>query len=140
MKVVLDTNVLVAGLLSPFGPPGEIVRMAASDALTLCFDSRILTEYEDVLSRPKFPFKPESVHALLDQIRADGYLVAGEPLASPLPDPTDQPFPEVALTGRAHCLITGNVKHFPSGKCQGMKVLSPTEFLDYYRRKRKSKP
>ena len=33
MKAVVDTNVLVAGLLSPFGPPGEIVRMIASGAL-----------------------------------------------------------------------------------------------------------
>lgn len=26
MKIVVDTNVLVAGLLSPYGPCGEIVR------------------------------------------------------------------------------------------------------------------
>ena len=33
MKAVVDTNVLFAGLLSPFGPPGEIVRMIASGTL-----------------------------------------------------------------------------------------------------------
>ena len=42
MNIVLDTNVLVAGLLSPFGPCGEIVRMVSSGALTLAFDARIL--------------------------------------------------------------------------------------------------
>ena len=35
MKVVLDTNVVVSGLLSPFGGPGEIVRMAASGDIEL---------------------------------------------------------------------------------------------------------
>ena len=54
MKIVLDTNVLAAGLLSPFGPCGEIVRMVSSGELTLSFDARILMEYEEVLARPKF--------------------------------------------------------------------------------------
>ena len=45
MKIVLDTNVLVAGLLSPFGPCGEIVRMVSSGEVTLCFDALILAEY-----------------------------------------------------------------------------------------------
>jgi len=35
MKIVLDTNVLVSGLLTPFGPSGEIVRMVFSDELTV---------------------------------------------------------------------------------------------------------
>jgi putative PIN family toxin of toxin-antitoxin system len=142
VKVVLDTNVVVAGLLSPFGPPGEIVRMVASGALALCFDARILAEYHDVLNRPKFPFRPEQVQAFLDQIRAEGHVVAGDPLPEELPDPTDQPFLEVALAGRVECLITGNVKHFPPPKRQGMRVVSPGEFIAYYRReaeKRKRK-
>ena len=32
MKIVLDTNVLLSGLLSPYGPPGHIVRMVAAGA------------------------------------------------------------------------------------------------------------
>lgn len=133
MKVVVDTNVLVAGLLSPFGPPGEIVRMIASGAVTLCLDARVLTEYSDVLSRAKFHFEPEQVQILLEQIRTEGLSVAGAPLASRLPDPSDEPFLEIALAGHAVCLITGNSKHFPAPKRQGMAVLSPAEFLDLYR-------
>lgn len=56
MNIVLDTNVLVAGLLSPFGTCGEIVRMVSSGELRLSFDARIFTEYEEVLNRPKFKF------------------------------------------------------------------------------------
>ena len=59
MKVVIDTNVIVSGLLTPFGNSAEIVRMITSGKLNLCFDARILTEYEEVLKRPKFKFSGE---------------------------------------------------------------------------------
>jgi putative PIN family toxin of toxin-antitoxin system len=135
VRVVVDTNVLVAGLLSPFGPTGEIVRMAASGALRLCYDARIVTEYSEVLARPKFRFDPEQTQTFLERIQAEGLTVAGNPLPARLPDPTDEPFLEVALAGPAECLITGNAKHFPPGRRQGMTVLSPREFLDRYRRR-----
>ena len=61
MKIVLDTNVLVSGLLTPFGSSGEIVRMVFSGELLLYIDARILTEYKDVLHRPKFKFNKENI-------------------------------------------------------------------------------
>lgn len=141
MNVVVDSNVLVSGLLTPFGLPGEIVRMIASGSLSLCFDARILSEYSDVLIREKFQFNAEQIYPLLDQIRAEGQIVAGELLRKKLPDPTDEPFLEAAIAGNAHCLITGNMRHFPVAKCQGIKILSPTEFLDFYQHEtRRRKP
>lgn len=140
MKVVVDTNVLVAGLLSPFGPPGEIVRMIASGTLRLCFDARILTEYDEVLARPKFQFSSEQTQALLEQIKTEGLSVAGNPLPARLPDPTDEPFLEAAaIASDADCLITRNIKHFPSAKRQGTVVLSPSEFLEYFRKQIRSR-
>jgi putative PIN family toxin of toxin-antitoxin system len=133
MKVVLDTNILVSGLLSPFGATGEIVRMVASGILELCYDARILSEYRNVLLRPKFPFNQVRVDYLLDQIKTCGHVVAANPLAKRLPDPNDEPFLEIALTGKARCLVTGNLKHYPAKKREDMLVLSPTEFLEVYR-------
>ncbi|MFH1505098.1 MAG: putative toxin-antitoxin system toxin component, PIN family [Candidatus Omnitrophota bacterium] len=135
MKVVLDTNVLVSGLLCSFGAPGEIVRMAASGTLRLCYDARILFEYQDVLSRPKFSFDQTHVGYLLDQIETDGEVAAVEPLTKRLPDSDDEPFLEAALGGKARCLITGNLKDYPLKKRQGMLVVSPVEFLEIYRRR-----
>lgn len=139
MKVVVDTNVLVAGLLSPFGPPGEIVRMIAGGTLRLLLDARILTEYADVLTRPKFRFDKDLIQIFLDQIKADGHSVAARPLSNRLPDAADESFLEVALAGRAHCLVTGNTTHFPASRRQGMRVLSPREFLEYFRQKHHSR-
>jgi putative PIN family toxin of toxin-antitoxin system len=133
MKVVLDTNVLVSGLLQPFGPSGQIVRLAASGELILCHDARILAEYQEVLLRDKFSFDPERVEALLEQIKADGIPVTARPLAIRLPDPDDEAFLEIALAGEAQCLVTGNAKHYPAEARQEIEVLSPRSFIEFYR-------
>jgi len=133
MNIVLDTNVLVAGLLSPFGPCGQIVRMVSSGELTLSFDARILAEYEEVLDRPKFKFDKEKVAVFLDYIEHRGLMAASSPLSRSLPDIDDEPFLEVAIAALAICLVTGNQIHFPSELCQGVKVFSPADFLSFYK-------
>jgi uncharacterized protein len=133
MKIVLDTNVLVSGLLQPFGPSGQIVRLVASGDLILYYDPRVLAEYQEVLLREKFGFDPERVDALLEEIRAGGIPVATRPLAIRLPDADDEAFLEVALAGGAQCLVTGNVKHYPVEACGGVEVLAPRPFIELYR-------
>lgn len=136
MKIVVNTNVLVSGLLNPYGPPGKIVRLVSSGDLALCYEARLISEYQSVLLRPKFPFDQASVDALLDQIRAGGIITAARPLSEQLPDPDDEPFLEVALAGKAKCLITDNLKHYPEKRRQGMLIVSPTEFLEIYRKEK----
>jgi putative PIN family toxin of toxin-antitoxin system len=133
LRIVLDTNVLVSGLLSPFGPPGEIVRMVSSGAVTLCVDARILSEYEEVLARPRFAFEPDAVAALLDYIDVCGETIASEPMTARLPDPDDEPFLEVAVAGAVDCPVTGNLAHFPPNALGGAHVLAPAEFVERYR-------
>ncbi len=135
MRIVLDTNVLVSGLLSPFGPPAEIVRLVSAGSLTLCLDARILTEYAEVLARPRFSFDPDAVSALLDYIDDRGQNVAAAPLDTRLPDPDDEPFLEIALACGADCLVTGNLRHFPAEACAGMRVVSASEFVGLFRRR-----
>jgi putative PIN family toxin of toxin-antitoxin system len=139
MKIVLDTNVLVSGLLSPFGPCAEIVRMVSSGEVTLCLDARILSEYREVLRRPKFRFDMDRVAALLDYVEHRGRIAVSSPLRNSLPDPGDEAFLEVALAGKAECLVTGNSSHFPLRLRQGVKVLSPRDFLAFSREERSAR-
>lgn len=133
MRIVLDTNVLVAGLLAPFGTCGEIARLMTSGAIVLCVDARILLEYDSVLRRPKFEIAPALADVVTDFIRHSSEVHASVPLDLPLPDAGDNPFLEVALSSGAECLVTGNLKHFP-GRCRaGVRVLSPRQFLDFFR-------
>jgi predicted nucleic acid-binding protein len=113
--------------------------MVSSGELTLYFDARILSEYSEVLRRSRFRFHTDKVIALLDYIEHRGHLVASSPLSNSLPDPGDQPFLEVAVAGQAICLVTGNHAHFPSRLGQGVKVLSPSDFLIFYKKQQKQK-
>ena len=131
MTVVLDTNVLVAGLLKPFGPSASILRLILTGMLRAAHDYRILTEYREVLCRPVFGFAPAAVDALLTQIEEDGVPVTPPPVSFPWPDPTDAPFWEAALTAGAEFLITGNQRHFPKKK-EGPRVVSPAEFINEF--------
>lgn len=133
MRIVLDTNVLVSGLLSPYGAPAEVVGLVVSGAITLCVDARILIEYGQVLARPRFAFDPDKVEALLDFIEAEAIPVMPTPLEARLPDPDDEPFLEVALASHADALVTGNPVHYPAPQCAGVTVLGPADFLAWVR-------
>jgi uncharacterized protein len=54
MRVVLDTNVVVSGLMRDRGTPAGVVNAVLGDpTLMLLWDERILAEYAEVLARPK---------------------------------------------------------------------------------------
>jgi len=135
MNLVIDMNIIVAGLLTPFGNSAEILRLFANRKLTICYDSRILTEYYEVLKRPKFDFDKEKISSILKEIELSGELIIGIPLKESLPDPDDNMFLEVALAGNVECIITGNLNHFPQNSCFGIPIFSPSEFVNYYKEK-----
>ncbi|MDB5329084.1 MAG: nucleic acid-binding protein contains domain-like protein [Phycisphaerales bacterium] len=130
MKLVLDTNILVSGLLRPAGPPGAILQQAAAGVHRICFDDRILEEYREVLARPRFAFNQDDVEALLDQLETDGIPVLCDPLSHALPDRDDEKFLEAAIAASAEFLVTGNLRHFPEDLRCGVRAIAPREFLD----------
>ena len=121
---------LVSAILSPHGPPAAVLRTLLTGRGRLCFDERILSEYRTVLSRDKFAFPQPPVEELLGFLEGAGVSVLAEPLDLVLPDPEDQMFIEVAVSGKAEYLVTGNLKHFPKSLRAGITVVSPREFLD----------
>ncbi len=130
MKIVLDTNVLAAGLLSPFGTAAQVLQIILAGKAYLCVDTRILTEYRDVLSRPKFGFDGEAVADLMAFLEQVAVAVAPTPWGLALPDPTDAMFLEVAWAGRADYLVTGNLKHFPVRARRDVVVVNPSQFVN----------
>jgi putative PIN family toxin of toxin-antitoxin system len=135
VRVVLDTNVLVSALWNVHGTPAQVLDLVRQGFLTLCADGRIHGEYEEVLSRPDFPFDPGDVATLMRFLRESSELVAARPLTHRLPDPEDEPFLEVAAQGRVDALVTGNMRHFPE-KCRaGVPVMTPDGVIALIRRK-----
>jgi putative PIN family toxin of toxin-antitoxin system len=135
VKIVLDTNVLVSALLTPAGPPAQILDLALAGKLLVLHDGRILLEYRDVLYRPKFSFRTDVVEPILEYFETEGEQVSAEPDPAEFLDEADRAFFEVAVSGEAGFLITGNRKHYPTDD----RVASPAEFLLQYRRRRRKR-
>jgi uncharacterized protein len=134
MRVVVDTNVIVSGLINPYGNPAEIIKLLLLGYLNIYYDSRILGEYSEVLNRPKFKLLKENISIFIKEIEMSGTLVTSLPLKKSLPDPDDDMFLEVALAGNVECIITGNINHFPVKLCSSIRVLSPIEFIAGYKK------
>lgn len=129
MRVVLDTNVLVSALLKPGGKPARILRLILQGQIEILTNEAILSEYTEVLSRPKFHLDPQNVRTILETLRSRGIHAPALPIFLDLADPGDEPFLEAALGAGADALVTGDRKHFPRARCRGQKVMTPDEFL-----------
>ena len=128
MRIVLDTNVLVSGLLSPNGKPAQIMNMFLNGNIILLYDNRILFEYIKVLHREKFGFRDEWINPLMDYLRSEGDYISAIPSNAIFIDKDDKKFYEVAKSGDADYLITGNLRHFPNET----RILSPSDFISSF--------
>jgi len=128
---VFDTNVLVSGVLSPHGAPGQIVEWLRSGAVRAGLDDRIISEYEEVLTRPELNLPRHEVMIVLRRIQAQAEYAVVTPahLVRGLPDADDAPFAECAVAIGCH-LVSGNTRHFPSGAIANLTVLTPRQFVD----------
>ncbi len=134
MKVVLDTNVVVSGLLQSKGNPAHVLTLALAGAVKVCHDQRILAEYAEVLRRPRFKFDPKRVRAVLTKLETDGVAIdASDQTDLNLPDGDDEPFLAVALAP-SDFLVTGNLSDYPPDKRRGCAIVSPAEFMQHWRR------
>lgn len=131
MRAIVDTNVLVSGMIDTSSFPGRVVDLLRSGRVQIVVDDRILSEYEDVLGRPYFRtyFSLSEVENILEFLRRNAFRTVCQEIVSGLPDPGDAPFLEVALMETVS-LVTGNKKHFPSALRRGCKVFTPREFIE----------
>ena len=135
MLIVLDTNVLVSGLLKTNSKPAKVLDLVTAAKIQVAVDQRILSEYRQVLARPKLKITATNAHAVLVYISVAGLPVIAPPLDLQdvvIQDLMDLPFAEVAVAAMAQAVVTGNVKHFLFLNGFGIEVLTPDEFLVKY--------
>ena len=122
-NAVLDTNILVSGLLSAKGNPARIMNAFRDKRFNLFYTGEILGEYRDVLFREKFGLHVKDVNEILDLIHIFGFLVISDKSKLSLSDEDDRIFYDAAKVTNAY-LITGNVKHYPEEPF----IITPAQF------------
>jgi putative PIN family toxin of toxin-antitoxin system len=113
VKVVLDTNVLVSGLMLPDSVPGRIVAAWRGAQFELVLSESLLDEIGRVLSYPKIRGRLRwgqdeiARFLLLLRFKADIVDTTGEKASVPR-DPGDDPVLATLLAADADCLVSGD--------------------------------
>jgi len=131
-RIVLDTNVLVSGLLFG-GVPGKIVTLWHGEKLRPIFSKEILEEYLRVLAYPKSRLTESEIDLLLSREILPYFEViavkSGKPMV--LADPADDKFIWCALQGRAQVIVCGD-EHLLKLNPSPVPVLGAADFLQKY--------
>jgi len=129
-KIVIDTNIVVSSFISSKGIPAKIIALIAlSEEFIICYNSDILVEYQDVLTRTKFDkynFDSADITNFIKKVKEAGILIEPTPSNISLPDESDRIFYDTAKSADA-LLITGNTKHYPPEDF----IITPAIFLQY---------
>lgn len=131
-RVVLDTNVVVAGLRSNRGASFRLLAEVGRGAVEIALSVPLILEYEEVLGRSavEMGLTADDVEVVLDFFCSVGHLQRVFYLWRPLlPDPSDDMVLEVAVAARCSALVTHNRRHFVGAERLGVRVVTPIEFL-----------
>lgn len=133
MRVVLDTNVLVSGLISPHGPPAKFISHWMAGNFTLLYTPVMLQELEDVLNRAwlkaRLAAVPDRIADLLEAVTVLGEPVAGYVnVAGAVADPFDEMFLACAVLGRADYLVSDDKDLLTVAEYGGTEILQPATF------------
>ena len=129
---VLDTNVLVSALLKNGSVPWQVAEEALHGDIIPVLNDEILSEYEDVLNRPKFKFEKRAITVLINELKKRGVFAEAGLIEDVIPDPKDVVFYAILMEKRKEeeaYLVTGNLKHFP----MRTYIVTPKEMLDIIR-------
>ncbi len=133
MRAVLDTNVLLAGLLWR-GPPYALLEQVRGGALTFISSPELLAELAEVLVRPKFDEivkrSNSSREQMLIQVRMLAEVIDPPPLAQPVcRDPDDDAVLALAIAAQADVIVSGDEDLLILSSFEGIPILSPAMAL-----------
>lgn len=129
--MVIDTNVVVAGLRSRRGAAFRLLSEVGRGRFEIALSVPLVLEYEDALLRPGLTgLRQGDVDAVLDYFCKVGHLQQIFYLWRPLvPDPKDDMLLELAVAARCQSIVTYNIRDFVGAQKFGLSVLEPRPFL-----------
>ena len=129
MKIVLDTNVLIAAL---------IARGVCADLLEHCVSSHAIVASEFILDElrrhlvGKFKYSAGEADEAIILLKSQMEIVEPVPLGQPIcRDPDDDQVLGTAIAGTAACIVTGDKDLLVLQQHEAIQILSPSEFSDF---------
>jgi putative PIN family toxin of toxin-antitoxin system len=133
VRIVLDTNVLVAAVRSQLGASFRVVSQIPSPKFQLCLSLPLYLEWQDVLARPENRLGGQTVqqaHAFLRYMAAQAHLQEVHFSWRPfLNDAADDMLLELAFAAGCQYIVTHNVRDFVRSEQLGVAAIRPGEFL-----------
>ncbi len=133
IKVIIDTNVLFAGLYSASGASYKLLNLLVSGEFEIILSTPLLFEYEDVLKRNQLLLNLDSVEIeiILDNLCSLAQFQKVYFLWRPyLSDPKDDMVLELAVAANIKTIVTHNLKDFAGIDKFGVEAITPKEFLE----------
>lgn len=127
---MLDTNVLISAALSPLGKPFACLNWVLDNA-TLIASRELLEELETSLARSKFSkyVDVSRRRAFVAELGLSAVQVELSGTVRVCRDPDDNKLLEMAVVGRADCLVTGDRGLLILDSFQGIPILTPDRFI-----------
>jgi putative PIN family toxin of toxin-antitoxin system len=132
MRIVLDTNVFISSFFG--GNPRSIIDLWKDGRLTLCLSQDVIDEYIEVLGRLGLNNRPELEELL--KLFATGFRIVfttRTPEIHVVTDPDDDKFIACALALKTGHIISGDKALVDVRQYQGIKIVTPREFLQIIR-------
>jgi putative PIN family toxin of toxin-antitoxin system len=132
-RIVLDTNVLYAGLYSASGKSYQLLKAIAEGRVRIVLSTPLLFEYEEVLKRDQavLNLNDAEVEVVLDNLCALADFQAIYFLWRPcLPDASDDMVLELTVAAQVPRIVSFNAKDFRPASRFGIEVVSPKIMLE----------
>lgn len=134
-RVVLDTNVVLSGLLSAKGPPALILDAWLQDRFILITSLYLIREVEHVLSYPRLVQRlnltKKEQNTFLAALLARSEVTPGKlQLSGITRDPQDDALIACAVEGRADVVVSGDQDILVLGEYQGIQMVTPRRFIE----------
>ena len=131
-RAVVDTNVLVSGIIAPHGAPRRLLEAWHAKRLTLVIAEAIIAEAERVLRYPRirdrYNLTDDDVAMAVESLKTDAEVVTGLYEVRRSVDPADDMFLACALEGRAEYVVSGDAHLLEIGAYHGVLIVTPRQF------------
>ncbi len=134
IRAVIDTNMLIRALIKPQGTVGPVLTTLRDGRYTIVYAPELLDELIEKLSLPrirlKYHVETEQIEALLGIVALRGEMVTPGHRIKVCRDPDDDILIQVALTGNAGFVVTGDNDLLVLKAYKDVRFVTPRDFLD----------